>query len=109
MKNRLALLVTILLMTGLWSFAQVAPQPQPAPKPVQPTQAQPPATPAPADVIELRLNDDETQVRKAEYQRAYADTVAKTAYGFTTKVKTEKGSYIGIATSPLPQVVREQL
>jgi len=117
MKNRLALLLTILLMSGLWSFAQVAPEPQPGPQPIQPRQpqpptqprqAQPPATPAPADVIELRL-DDENNARKVEMQRVYADQMAKTAYGFTAKVKTEKGSYIGIATSPLPQVVREQL
>jgi len=108
MKNRLALLLTILLMSGLWSFAQVAVEPQPAPKPAPPAQAQPPATPAPPDVIELRLDED-TNVRKAEMQRVYADQIAKTAYGFTAKVKTEKGSYIGIATSPLPQVLREQL
>ena len=105
MKNRLALLVTILLMSGLWSFAQVAPEPQPQqPKPkVQP----PPPAPQP-DIVELRI-DEANNLKTAEFQRVYADMAAKNAYAAFNKLKTEKGSYIGIATSPLPQVVREQL
>ena len=103
MKNRLTLLVTILLMSGLWSFAQVAPEPQPQqPKPkVQP----PPPAPQP-DIVELRIGDETApDLKTAEFQRVYADMAAKNAYAAFNKLKTEKGSYIGIATSPLPQVV----
>src|SRR5258706_4656214 len=126
MKNRLALLVTILLISGLWSFAQVAPEPQPQagqpqagqpqggqlqagqPKPRQVAQPPQPTPAPPADIVELRL-DEPNNLKTAEFQRAYADMAAKNAYTAFNKLKTEKGSYIGIATSPLPQVVREQL
>ena len=108
MKNRVALLLTILLITGLWSFAQVAPV-APEPQPAQPKQ---PPQPAPGDVIELRLDNNPVELKQAEVQRemqrAYGEAAAA-RMAYTAKVKTEKGSYIGIATSPLPQVVREQL
>src|SRR5688572_20447946 len=112
MKNRLALILTILLVSALWSLAQVTPdpQPRPAPQPVQTAQPAQPPQPAnvpqpPGDVLELRLDD--VNLKKAEYQRAFE---AQTRNTFATyKQKTEKGSYIGVATSPIPAVLREQL
>jgi hypothetical protein len=115
MKNRLALILTILLVSALWSFAQVTPDPQPrrqpAPQPVQTAQpAQPPqpanVPPPPGDVLELRLDD--ANLKKAEYERAFRAQTIQNTFA-TYKQKTEKGSYIGLATSPIPAVLREQL
>jgi len=105
------LLVTILLVSGLWSFAQVAPDPQPKPQPkaeaVQLAPAQPVAPVPPADVVELRLDEPTVEIRKAQYERAFEAQAVRNVYG--VKQKTEKGSYIGLGTSPIPTVLRDQL
>ncbi|HEV8379376.1 MAG TPA: PDZ domain-containing protein, partial [Tepidisphaeraceae bacterium] len=112
MKNRVALLLTILLASGLWAFAQVEPQPKPQPQPQPQPQPrpQPAATPAPpGDVVEIRIDDPAGDfTRKAQYERTFAVQAARDA---TTawKQKTEKGSYIGLGTSPIPNVLRDQL
>jgi hypothetical protein len=130
MKNGIALLVTILLVSGLWSFAQVAPQPQPKPEPQpqpQPAPVQPaqpkgvdvaPAPPA-ADFVEIRVEDQANDFfKRGQFDRAFAAQTAQVQAGqaavaareaFLYKQKTEKGCYIGLGTSPIPTVLRDQL
>jgi len=131
MKNRLALLLTILLMmSGLWTFAQVAPEPQPQPQPQPQVLPQPQPAPAiapvpPADVVgEIRIDEAvEIQRGQAQYQRGIAQQAGQAQYEravaqqaaqdarvvWAYKQKTEKGSYIGLGTSPIPTVLRDQL
>ena len=117
MKNRLVLLLTILLMTGLWTFAQVAPapkpqpDPRPQPQPVQPVQVGEPAvTPVPADIVEIRVDDPNVDFtnKKVQYDRVYKAQLVENAFA-PYKQKLEKGSYIGLATAPIPNVLRDQL
>src|SRR3954462_9048490 len=136
MKNRLALLLTILMVSGLWSFAQVAPAPQPKPQPDPQPQPQP--TPIielvpPPEGGEIRIDDGGNDfIRRGQYDRALQqklgtrqqdlgtrqqdlgirqqdlagarqqDLAAREAFAY--RQKTEKGSYIGLATSPIPTV-----
>ena len=114
MKNRLVVLLTILLMTGLWTFAQVAPapkpqpDPRPQPQPVQPVQVGEPAVPA--DIVEIRVDDPNVDFtnKKVQYDRVYKAQLVENAFA-PYKQKLEKGSYIGLATAPIPNVLRDQL
>src|SRR5436190_13957193 len=93
MKN-VALLLTILLMTGLWSFAQVAPEPQPRPRPQPAVEPAPAVAPAPADIVEIRVEDPAVDytIKKAQYDKAFKAQLVDNFAPY--KQKLEKGSYV---------------
>jgi len=102
------LLIFTMLVLAAAAFAQVAPEEAKQPP------AQPGATPTPkrrtygGDVdVQRALADRE----KAQADRAAAEAdLVYTKNAFANwKQKLEKGSYLGIATSAIPTVLRDQL
>src|SRR6266850_4592977 len=103
MKSFLLPIVASLLLLSS-SFAQVAteePKQPPAP-------GQPGATPAPK---RARTAAADAQFERAGAAQAVAEQdLAYTKNAFANwKQKLEKASYLGIATSPMPTVLRDQL
>jgi membrane-associated protease RseP (regulator of RpoE activity) len=100
MKSFLLPIVASLLLLSS-SFAQVATE---EPKP--PTPAQPAAAPTPK-----RTRTADTDFQRGQAAQAVAEqdlAYTKTAFA-NWKQKLEKASYLGIATSPMPTVLRDQL
>src|SRR4051812_1330941 len=98
----LSIIATVLCCSS--SFAQVVPDTKEKPQPEQPA-ATPAAKRARYDVeLQRALADRE----KAEADRAVADQdLVYTRKAFANwKQKLEKGSYLGIATSSIPAVLR---
>jgi hypothetical protein len=115
MKTKLlALTVTLLLAT-----LSIAQNPPVEPPPPVQTAAQPVAEPPVIDVAPAPTRRETYRTRTvlgadgkpaAEQQRADAELfLTKIADFQPYQQKMEKGSYVGIATSPIPAVLREQL
>jgi hypothetical protein len=107
---RCYLCLTALVLFAAFAFAQAqAPAPEPQPAPAGQPAAEPAAPPTPKANRGRRVNAD-ADPRQIEVERAVEAELMLTKTAFNPyRQKTEKASYIGIATSPIPTVLRDQL
>jgi hypothetical protein len=105
MNTRFSLVAASMFLIAGQAFGQAAP---PAKEPPPPQPALEPVQIAP-DPQPRRVRFADEQLKTAEYQRAMAE-LALTQQAFADyKPKMEKASYIGLATSPVTTVLRDQL